>query len=347
MLGGGRSPDDCASRWSGSRTSSSTSAPTCRCRTRRATGSCGSNRRRSTSSRPLRPLQRGARAAEELRPARRERGRGPAARRPRRSAAVPSRRAPASRPVNPLALVYLNRLSDLLFILARAANARRAGAALEAWQLALGAAGSFAAGYLGSAIGLVLGTLRLPLMILLASSPASAAGTNIGISAASAAAGSVRHAREGRVSWPVVAWMLPPSVVGAFVGGYFGGDLPDAALLGVAAGILALQRPRPPRSGRSGEAAHAAPHRTGGRWRLRDRRARRGDRRHPRDDADARPAPRRRNDRREGGRDEPRRRLRGRQRRPGRARRAARGRVGAARRRARRRRSSAAGSART
>jgi uncharacterized membrane protein YfcA len=84
----------------------------------------------------------------------------------------------------------------------------------------------------------VLGTLRLPLMILLASSPASAAGTNIGISAASAAAGSVRHAREGRVSWPVVWWMLPPSVVGAFLGGYFGSDLPEAALLGVAAGIL-------------------------------------------------------------------------------------------------------------
>ncbi len=30
--------------------------------------------------------------------------------------------AAAERPVNPLALVYLNRLSDLLFILARAAN---------------------------------------------------------------------------------------------------------------------------------------------------------------------------------------------------------------------------------
>ena len=84
----------------------------------------------------------------------------------------------------------------------------------------------------------MLGTLRLPLMILLASSPASAAGTNIGVSAASAAAGSVRHAREGRVSWPVVWWMLPPSVIGAFLGGYFGSDLPDAALLGVAAGIL-------------------------------------------------------------------------------------------------------------
>jgi cob(I)alamin adenosyltransferase len=31
--------------------------------------------------------------------------------------------AAGERPVNPLALVYLNRLSDLLFILARAANA--------------------------------------------------------------------------------------------------------------------------------------------------------------------------------------------------------------------------------
>jgi uncharacterized membrane protein YfcA len=84
----------------------------------------------------------------------------------------------------------------------------------------------------------VLGTLRLPLMILLASSPSTAAGTNIGISAASAAAGSVRHAREGRVSWPVVWWMLPPSVVGAFLGGYFGSDLPETALLSVASGIL-------------------------------------------------------------------------------------------------------------
>jgi uncharacterized protein len=84
----------------------------------------------------------------------------------------------------------------------------------------------------------VLGTLRLPLMILLSSSPSTAAGTNIGISAASAAAGSVRHAREGRVSWPVVWWMLPPSVVGAFLGGYFGSDLPETALLAVASGIL-------------------------------------------------------------------------------------------------------------
>ena len=48
----------------------------------------------------------------------------------------------------------------------------------------------------------------------------------------------MRHAREGRVSWPVVAWMLPPSVAGAFIGGYFGRDVPEQALLGVAAAIL-------------------------------------------------------------------------------------------------------------
>jgi len=39
--------------------------------------------------------------------------------------------AASERPVNPLALVYLNRLSDLLFILARAANG---GAAEPLWK---------------------------------------------------------------------------------------------------------------------------------------------------------------------------------------------------------------------
>ena len=86
----------------------------------------------------------------------------------------------------------------------------------------------------------MLGTLRLPLIILLAASPSTAAGTNIGISAASAAAGSLRHAREGRVDWRIVGWMLPPSAAGAFLGGYFGGSVPDEALLGLAATILAL-----------------------------------------------------------------------------------------------------------
>ncbi|HXV03176.1 MAG TPA: TSUP family transporter [Gaiellaceae bacterium] len=85
-------------------------------------------------------------------------------------------------------------------------------------ELALAFVASFVAGYLGSAIGLVLGTLRLPAILLLSGDAAAGAGTNVAISAASAAGGSVRHAREGRVDRRVVAWMLPPSVAGAVVG---------------------------------------------------------------------------------------------------------------------------------
>jgi uncharacterized protein len=85
----------------------------------------------------------------------------------------------------------------------------------------------------------VLGTLRLPLVLLAAGDPSSAAGTNIAISAAAAGAGGVRHAREGRVDWGVVRWMTPPSLVGAVVGGLYGHVLPDTALLGVTAAVLA------------------------------------------------------------------------------------------------------------
>ena len=75
---------------------------------------------------------------------------------------------------------------------------------MEAWELALVLSGSFVAGYVGSMLGLVLGTLRLPLIVAVSGSPLAAAGTNIAISAASAGAGALRHAREGRVDWRVV-----------------------------------------------------------------------------------------------------------------------------------------------
>ena len=99
--------------------------------------------------------------------------------------------------------------------------------------------GSFVAGYLGAAVGLVLGTLRLPIVLLAAGDANAAAGTNIAISTASAASGSVAHAREERVDWRVVAWMAPPSVVGAVVGGLFGHRLPEGLLLAAIAAVLA------------------------------------------------------------------------------------------------------------
>ncbi len=98
--------------------------------------------------------------------------------------------------------------------------------------------GSFVAGYLGAALGLVLGTLRLPLVVLASGSPLTAAGTNIAISAAAAGVGGLRHAREGRVDWRVVAWMAPPSIVGAVLGALLADDVPEGALYGVIAAVL-------------------------------------------------------------------------------------------------------------
>jgi len=106
------------------------------------------------------------------------------------------------------------------------------------WSLVLAFVGSFVAGYIGSALGLVLGTLRLPLIVLASGSALTGAGTNIAISAAAAASGGLRHAREGRVDWRVVAWMAPPSVVGAVAGALFADDVPERAIFAGIAAVL-------------------------------------------------------------------------------------------------------------
>lgn len=87
----------------------------------------------------------------------------------------------------------------------------------------------------------MLGTLRLPLILVLSGSPSAGAGTNIAISAAAAATGSLRHAREGRVDRRVVLWMAPPSVAGAALGGLFGHRVPERLLLAGVAAVLAWQ----------------------------------------------------------------------------------------------------------
>jgi uncharacterized protein len=88
----------------------------------------------------------------------------------------------------------------------------------------------------GGLVGLVLGNIRLPAVLLLASNPGAGTGANIGISAVSAAAASVAHVRAGRVNWRLFGWMAPPSVVGALAGGYISGLLPgDILLFGIAA----------------------------------------------------------------------------------------------------------------
>lgn len=106
----------------------------------------------------------------------------------------------------------------------------------------------------GGLVGLVLGNLRLPATLLLASSAAAGTGANLIISAAAAGTATIAHLRAGRVNWRLFAWMAPPSVVFAVLGGYVSGVLPRDALLGAIAVVLAvsgvqlLARPPEPRT---------------------------------------------------------------------------------------------------
>lgn len=91
----------------------------------------------------------------------------------------------------------------------------------------------FAIALAGGLVGLVLGNMRLPMAVAIATSPAAGAGANIGISGLAAAAAAITHIRAGRMHWPLVAVMAPPSIVGALAGGYLSGLLPDRLLLAV------------------------------------------------------------------------------------------------------------------
>ena len=113
------------------------------------------------------------------------------------------------------------------------------------------AAWCFGVALAGGLVGLVLGNIRLPVVLLVATSPAAGAGANIGISAVSAATASIAHARAGRVNWRLFAWMAPPSALGAVVGGLVSGEIPDTALLLAIGALLVafgidLLRPRSP-----------------------------------------------------------------------------------------------------
>ena len=108
----------------------------------------------------------------------------------------------------------------------------------------------FLVAYAGGLLGLVLGNIRLPVLLLAGSSPAAVGGANIAVSGLAAAAGSITHVRAGRIDWRLVAWMLPPSVIGAIGGGYAAGHLPAHVLrivIGSALVVFGLDLLRPRR----------------------------------------------------------------------------------------------------
>jgi uncharacterized membrane protein YfcA len=91
----------------------------------------------------------------------------------------------------------------------------------------------------GGLVGLVLGNIRLPVLVLAASSPAAGAGANIGVSAIAALASATAHIRAGRIDWRLFAWMAPPSMLAAVAGGLLSGAVPANALL-VVIGVTLL-----------------------------------------------------------------------------------------------------------
>lgn len=106
-------------------------------------------------------------------------------------------------------------------------------------ELALFGVWCFIVAFAGGLVGLVLGNLRLPATLPVSASLAAGTGANLIISAVAAATASIAHLRAGRVNWRLFAWMAPPSIAAALVGGFVSGELPRQALLGVIALVLA------------------------------------------------------------------------------------------------------------
>lgn len=109
---------------------------------------------------------------------------------------------------------------------------------MEALELAALASWAFAVAVAGGVAGLVLGNLRLPVVVALASSPAAGAGANVTISGISALASSIAHLRAGRINWRLLGWLAPTSVAGAVLGGLISGALPSRVLLAVIALVV-------------------------------------------------------------------------------------------------------------
>ena len=105
-------------------------------------------------------------------------------------------------------------------------------------ELVLVVVWSFAVSFAGGAVGLVLGNLRLPVIVLVGSSAAAAAGANVAISGAAALTAAIAHWRSGRLSWRLFAWMAPTSFAGAVAGGLIAGVMPERLLLGVIAVVV-------------------------------------------------------------------------------------------------------------
>jgi uncharacterized membrane protein YfcA len=103
----------------------------------------------------------------------------------------------------------------------------------------------------------VLGQLRVALLVYALGSPVAGAATSLAVSTAGTLIGTVRHARDGRVSLWLLLSVGGPSALAAFATARWAGGLDPRALKAAIAGVLllsgaAMLRPRPAPGGPEG-----------------------------------------------------------------------------------------------
>ena len=97
---------------------------------------------------------------------------------------------------------------------------------------------SFVVSFGGGIVGMVLGNLRLPVILLIGTSAAAASGANVAISGCAALTAAYAHWQGGRLDWRLFGWMAPASLIGAVIGGLIAGQLNGRVLLGIIAVVV-------------------------------------------------------------------------------------------------------------
>jgi uncharacterized protein len=102
-------------------------------------------------------------------------------------------------------------------------------------SLVLIALGSFALSYVGAAVGLVLGQLRVALLCYVIGNPAVGTATSLAISTVATIIGTLTHLKGGRVDGRLVLSIGVPSAAAAASSAHYAGKLPVGALKAVIA----------------------------------------------------------------------------------------------------------------
>ena len=104
---------------------------------------------------------------------------------------------------------------------------------------AITALSGLAIGALGGAVGLILGSLRLPALIrVLRMDPRAAVGTNLTIGFAMGSVGWIGHVSGGHVNYPVMLLMAATAVVGSYIGARYTGKVTLDRLIKTVGAVL-------------------------------------------------------------------------------------------------------------